>query len=180
MVDKRTMHEPSIRVPLVVRVPKVLKSQVPQKIDQQVLTLDFAPSILDICGIEPLPKTHGRSWKGLITGESSDWRDAWYYEYNYEKQFPYTPNVRGIRTREHKYIRYPHGDGSDDRHQAELYAIADDPDETKNLINDPRYRATVANLKEQLEKLIAAADAVPDKMPLDEGIKTQLPDLKIR
>ncbi len=45
------------------------------------------------------------------------------YEYNYEKQFPYTPNVRGVRTDDWKYIRYPHGDGSPDRFTAELYDL---------------------------------------------------------
>src|SRR5262245_65270163 len=58
MVDKRTMHEPSIRVPLVVRYPGVVPAG-PRVVDQQVLTLDFAPTILDICGIEPLKKAHG-------------------------------------------------------------------------------------------------------------------------
>ena len=49
------------------------------------------------------------------------WRQSFLYFYNYEKEFPYTPNVRGIRTADWKYIHYPHGDGSPDRYQAELY-----------------------------------------------------------
>src|SRR5262245_64565447 len=55
MVDKRTMHEPSIRTPLVVRLPGTLARSasegVLRVIDQQVLTIDFAPTILDICGV---------------------------------------------------------------------------------------------------------------------------------
>ena len=104
---------------------------------QQVLTLDFAPTILDICGAPALPKTHGASWKKLAQGDDRDWRKSWYYEYNYEKQFPYTPNVRGVRTDRCKYIRYPHGDGSPDRHKAELYDLEADPDETTNLAARP-------------------------------------------
>lgn len=183
MVDKRTMHEPSIRTPLVVRYPGLTPVSAPRVIDEMVLTLDFAPTILDICGAAPLPGIHGRSWKGLATGDAAakgNWRQAWYYEYNYEKQFPYTPNVRGIRTNDWKYIRYPSGDGRPDQHLGELYHISEDPTERKNLIKDPAQQARLAELSAQLDQLIREAGAVPDQMPVDEGIKSGLPDQKIR
>jgi arylsulfatase A-like enzyme len=180
MVDKRTMHEASIRVPLVVRYPKLATASPQRKVSRMVLHVDVAPSILDICGVAPLPKSHGRSWKPLLTGSDAAWRSAWYYEYNYEKQFPYTPNVRGVRTERWKYIRYPHGDGGPDRHEAELYDLANDPDETKNLIRDARHVETVKELQERLLECIRETDGLPDKMPLDEGILDRLPDQKIR
>jgi N-acetylglucosamine-6-sulfatase len=180
MVDKRTMHEPSIRIPLVVRWPGLVSVDRPKIVEQQTLTLDLAPSILDLCGAPPLPKTHGRSWKRLVQGESTDWRTAWYYEYDYEKQFPYTPNIRGVRTDRFKYIRYPHGDGTPDRHKAELYDLVADPDETVNLIADPRHAETVRQLQAELHRLMSETDALPDRMPLDAGIRNELPDLKIR
>jgi N-acetylglucosamine-6-sulfatase len=180
MVDKRTMHEPSIRIPLVVRYPALVKPTAPKVIDQMVLTTDFAPSILDICSAEPLKNIHGASWKNLARGDATGWRKSWYYEYNYEKQFPYTPNVRGVRTDQFKYIHYPTGDGSPDKHLAELYDLKNDPDETRNLVNDPRYAAKVNELKSELTRLIRATGVTEDKMPLDEGIKTELPDQKIR
>jgi len=149
-------------------------------IDQQVLTIDFAPSILDICGVAPLKKTHGASWKKLAQGDATGWRKSWYYEYNYEQQFPYTPNVRGVRTDRYKYIHYPHGDGSPDRHMAELYDLKADPDETANLISKPEHAKTIVELQQELQRLMAAADGLPDKMPLDEGIKSALPAQAIR
>jgi len=179
MVDKRTGHEPSLRIPLVVRYPGLVSK--PKVIESQTLTLDFAASILEICGAPPLPKTQGRSWKKLVTQGDPDWRTSWYYEYNYEKQFPYTPNVRALRTDEWKYIRYPHGDGSPDKHLAELYNLKNDPGETTNLIGAPRYRSLVARLRKELDQRIA--ESYPDgkdQMPMDEGIKGELPDEKIR
>ena len=180
MVDKRTMHEPSIRVPLVVRYPGLTSPDKSRVVEQMVLTEDFAPSIVDICGAAPLKNAHGRSWKRLAQGDPAGWRKSWFYEYNYEKQFPYTPNVRGVRTDRFKYIHYPHGDGKPDRHMAELYDLQKDPEETKNLIADPKYTATIAELKAELERLMQETGALPDKMPLDAGIKSELPDLKIR
>ena len=76
-----------------------------------VLSLDLAPTILDVCGAKPLPKPDGRSFKPLLSGDSKEWRTAFFYQYNYESQFPYTPNVRAVRTANWKYIHYPHGDG---------------------------------------------------------------------
>ena len=140
------------------------------------------PSILELCGAPPLHGIHGRSWAKLVREGDPSWRTAWFYEYNYEKQFPYTPNIRGIRTDEWKYIRYPHGDGSPDRHMTELYHVKTDPDDTANLINDPKHAGTVTELKALLTKLMADTGLTPenDRMPLDEGIKKQLPDQKIR
>lgn len=108
------------------------------------------------------------------------WRSSWHYEYNYEKQFPYTPNVRGVRTDEWKYIRYPHGDGGPDRHKAELYNLAADPDESRNLIEDPRHLDRVKGLQAELTRLQKETGVDKDEMPIDAGIKKELPDLKIR
>lgn len=181
MVDKRTAHEPSIRIPLVVRYPGLTPADKPRVVPQMTLTTDFAPSILDICGVPPVKKTHGRSWKKLASGQADPgWRKSMLYHYNYEKQFPYTPNVRCVRTDDWKYIHYPHGDGGPDRHKADLFHLSVDPDEKYNLIDDPRYADKVAELKAELERLLVETGAVPDKMPLDEGVKKELPDESIR
>jgi N-acetylglucosamine-6-sulfatase len=179
MVDKRTMHEPSIRIPLVARGPGLPAGRV---VAGQVLTADVAPSILELCHAPPLAGIDGRSWVRLADGGDPAWRTAWLYEYDYEKPFPYTPNVRGIRTDRWKFIRYPHGDGSPDRHRPEMYDLVADPDERRNLAADPAHAATRADLERQFAALLEAAGRGPghDPMPLDEGIGTALPDAKIR
>jgi arylsulfatase A-like enzyme len=179
MVDKRTMHEPSIRIPIIARGPGLPAGAV---VAGQVLVEDVAPSVLEACKAPALPEIHGRSWMRLCTGGDPDWRTAWLYEYNYEKQFPYTPNIRGVRTDRFKFIRYPHGDGSPDRHEPELYDLSADRDERKNLAADPAHADTRATLERQLAELLGSfgLDQGRDTMPLDEGIKTALPDAKIR
>ena len=99
MVDKRTMHEPSIRIPMAVRYPGLGKGKV---IDQQVLTIDMAPSLLELTGAPALEQGR-RAFvslvkNGPVPNGNAQWRRSWFYYYNYEKQFPYTPNVRGVRT----------------------------------------------------------------------------------
>jgi arylsulfatase A-like enzyme len=180
MVDKRTMHEPSIRIPLAVRYPGLTRT--PKVVEQQVLTVDMAPSLLELTGAKPLTGIDGRSWVQLVRSGDPAWRTSWFYYYNYEKEFPYTPNVRGVRTREWKYVHYPHGDGGPDRHLAELYNLKADPGERSNLIADKSSATTLATLEAELARLMAAAGLTPasDRMPIDEGIKKALPDQKIR
>jgi arylsulfatase A-like enzyme len=177
MTDKRAMHEPSIRIPLLVRYPAQIKPGT--VIDAMVLNIDVAPSLLELCGTPPLKDIHGESFVPLLKGKKEG-RSAFLYEYNYERQFPYTPNVRGVRTDEWKYIRYPHGDGSPDRHKAELYHLKSDPEERHNLIEDPRHADVVGRLQAELHRLQKETGGLPDRMPMDEGIKKTLPDIKIR
>jgi N-acetylglucosamine-6-sulfatase len=172
-VDKRTMYDESLRVPLVVRYPPLVSK--PAIINQMVLNLDLAPSILDICGAKALKDIDGQSWKPLLAGKTGGWRKSFLYFYNYEKEFPYTPNVRGIRTADWKYIHYPHGDGSPDRYQAELYHLAADPLELHNLIADPAAAGKLAELQKEHDRLMRRHKAVPDHMPLDGGIINVLP-----
>jgi len=180
MVDKRTMHEASIRIPIIVRYPKLVAPEKGKRVKEQVLTVDIAPSILEMCGAEPLKKIHGSSFKTLITDGDDSWRDGWVYHYNYEKQFPYTPNVRGIRTNKWKYIHYPHGDGSPDRHMAELYDMENDLGERNNLIKDPSKSSLIAKLKTDLKTELKRVGLERDSMPLDEGVQQKLPEKSIR
>ncbi|RCS54905.1 DUF4976 domain-containing protein [Bremerella cremea] len=179
MVDKRTAHEMSIRVPLVVRYPQLGKGK---SVDQQILTVDMAPTLIELAGAKPMEDIHGKSWAKLAKTGDDDWRTAWMYYYNYEKQFPYTPNVRALRTDRWKYIRYPHGDGSPDRHMAELYDLKNDPGETINLAEKPEHASRVSQLRKELTEVMAnvGLTEATDKMPLDEGIGQELPDAKIR
>jgi N-acetylglucosamine-6-sulfatase len=172
-VDKRTMYEESIRVPLLVRYPPLIPRG--RVVEEMVLNIDLAPSLLEICGAPPLERVHGRSWKRLLAGDRAGWRASWHYAYNYEKEFPYTPNVRGVRTAEWKYVRYPHGDGGPDRHAAELYRLADDPLERRNLAADPAWAGKVREMARELERLLTETGARPDAMPLDGGIINVLP-----
>jgi arylsulfatase A-like enzyme len=179
MVDKRTMHEPSIRIPLLMCGPGLPAGKV---VAQQVLTVDIAPSLLDFCGAPPIVDAQGKSWKKLVNQGDPDWRTAWFYEYNYEKQFPYTPNVRGVRTDRWKYMHYPPGDGTPDKYLPELYDLSKDPGELHNLAADPQFAPIRHQLEQRLADMLTAAGLGngKDKMPLDEGMRSELPDAKIR
>jgi arylsulfatase A-like enzyme len=170
-VDKRTAYEESLRIPLLVRYPPSVNPGT--VIPNMTLTHDLAPSLLDLCGAQALANITGLSWKPLLEGRTVKWRDAFLYEYNYEKQFPYTPNVRAVRTEEWKFIRYPKGDGGPDSYTAELYDLRNDPMELRNLASDAAHDDRRKSLEERLEAL--SREAGPDFLPLDEGISNVAP-----
>jgi arylsulfatase A-like enzyme len=99
-----------------------------------------------------------------------------------DKRTMHEPNIRGIRTDRHKFVRYPHGDAAPDRHVPEMYDLQVDPGESRNLADDPAHAATRAELERRLDDLLASfgLDGGRDVMPIDEGIKAALPDTTIR
>jgi N-acetylglucosamine-6-sulfatase len=178
-IDKRVMWEESIRIPLLVRYPGAVTQ--PRVVQQMTLNQDVAPGILDFCGVDPLPGVQGRSFRKLAQGEADPgWRKSFYYAYNYESEFPYTPNVRGVRTDDWKYIHYPNGDTSPDKYLAELYHVKDDPLEQKNLINDAAFASKRDELKAELLRLQQESGALPDRMPVNPQLKMEPPEQSIR
>ena len=111
----------------------------------------------------------------MLEGRTRGGRKSWLYFYNYEKEFPYTPNVRGVRTADWKYIYYPSGDGTPSRYTAELYDLAADPLELHNLIADPAAAKKLVEVKAELARSMARHKAIPDHMPVDGGIINVLP-----
>ncbi len=178
MIDKRTAHEASTRVPLVVRYPPRFAAGT--IIEQQVLNIDLAPSLVELAGAAVLPDAQGLSWVALAEGRASDWRDFWLYEYDYEQQFPYTPNVRSVRTDDWKYIRHPHGDGGPLRHLEQLYHLETDPMELSNLAQQRKYRPKLVEMRDLLVQALKQSGIDNDRMPIDQGIKSALPEKSIR
>lgn len=128
LIDKRTMYEASIRVPLIVHCPELTP---PGQRREMVLNVDFAPTILEAAGVAAPDSIQGKSFYPLLTGAASSWRTDWLYEYFWERSFPQTPTVLGVRTDRYKLMRYH---GIWDRY--ELYDLEHDPEEMNNLLAD--------------------------------------------
>jgi arylsulfatase A-like enzyme len=149
--DKRFMHEPSIRVPLLVRYPKLAKPGT--SCDKMVINVDYAPTVLDLAGVKESPRMHGRSFKQLLTGDHTNWRTEWYYEYHeYPDVSHNVQKMRGIRSETHKLIHYyapPDRFGE----AYELYDLKNDPEEKVNLANRPPQKALREELVKRMKSL---------------------------
>ncbi len=72
--DKRSAYDESLRIPLLVRYPAVVR---PGRVsDDMVLNLDFAPTVLDLAGIAPSAQMQGRSWRPLLEERQVQWRTS--------------------------------------------------------------------------------------------------------
>ncbi len=127
LIDKRTMYEASIRVPMIAHGPGLFTGG--RRLPQLALNIDIAPTILDAAGI-PIPASmQGRSFRPLLRGDTIAWREDFLYEYFWERSFPQTPTVLGVRGDRYKFMVYH---GIWDRY--ELYDLQEDPGERNNLL----------------------------------------------
>ncbi len=156
--DKRWMYEECLRMPLVMHWPKRIEGG--RTIQQLTQNIDFAPTFLELAGAQLAIKPHGKSLLPLLDGRgAADWRDAVYYHY-YESQATHrVPAHFGVRTDRHKLIRYyePHVDGW------ELFDLQTDPNELRNLADDPAHRDVRKRLEQRLAELrLEYADTTGD------------------
>ena len=144
--DKRFMYEESFRTPLLVRYPKEIKPGT--KIDRLVQNLDFAPTFLDYAGVDIPEEIQGLSFRKLVSGKTSEWRDAVYYTY-YE--YPSVHMVKrhyGVATDRYKLMHFYY-----DIDEWEMYDLENDPSEMKNIYNDISYKEVREMLHKRLKEL---------------------------
>ena len=131
--DKRFMYEESFRTPILMRYPKEIRAGT--QVDEMIQNLDFAPTFLDYAGLKIPDDIQGESFRKIVNGESSRWRDAIYYTY-YE--YPSVHMVKrhyGIRTDRYKLIHFYY-----DVDEWELYDLEVDPAEMNNVYEDEQYQ----------------------------------------
>jgi len=147
--DKRSLYEESLRVPLLIRYPKLIKPGTTS--DEMVLNADVAPTILELAG-EDIPSTmQGKSAKALLAGDQVEWRKSFLAEYFYEKAFPQTPTTVAVRTAVAKLIKYPGHEN-----WTELFDLSKDPYETRNLANVPDAKELRKQMEEEFARQVKA------------------------
>ncbi len=144
--DKRFMYEQSLRTPLLVRYPKEIKPGT--KINKLVQNLDFAPTFLDYAGVKVPKEMQGESFRDLVSGKTSEFRDAIYYTY-YE--YPSVHMVKrhyGVATERYKLMHFYY-----DVDEWEMYDLQKDPQEMHNIYDDPEYADVQKMLQKKLTEL---------------------------
>ncbi|MEB2784445.1 sulfatase family protein [Algoriphagus persicinus] len=145
--DKRFVYDESFKTPLLMAWPGKTKAGI--KSDAMVQNLDFAQTFLDAAGVDAPADMQGESMVPLLTGNEDQWtRDAVYYHY-YEYPAEHMVNRHyAIVTKEYKLIHYYFVENA-----WELIDRKKDPNELKNVYNDPEYAEIRAALHVRLEKL---------------------------
>ena len=147
--DKRFMYEESFRTPLIIRYPTRIKAGTVS--DALVQNIDYAPTFLDMAGIDKPDFMVGTSLAPLFKNKGkapSGWRKYLYYHY-YE--YPAEHAVRrhyGVRTERYKLIHF-----YQDIDSWELFDLQEDPMEMHNLYGRPGTEDLTRELKTELGRL---------------------------
>jgi arylsulfatase A-like enzyme len=152
LADKWYPYEESIRVPLIVRDPRLVPARRGALDEAMTLNVDLAPTILAAAGI-PAPKTmQGRDLAPLyLSSQKPGWRTEFFYEHAVIKNAEFIPASEAMVRREVKYIWWP-----DFKHE-ELFDLKADPFEERNLAGDPAQQGRLQELRKRFGELKAAA-----------------------
>ncbi len=136
--DKRSAYEESIRIPLLLRYPRLGAKGVVA--NEPVLNIDLAPTFIDYAGLRAPDQMQGKSWRPLLERKGSEppvgWRSSFFYEYFFERNFA-VPTLYAVRTGSAKLVKY-----KDHDEWTELFDLGKDPFEMRNL----RHEASAAGL----------------------------------
>ena len=145
--DKRFMYEESFGMPLVMRYPELIKPGT--KNHNLVLNLDFAPTVMDLLGIETKEPWQGQSILPLMEGAQYEVHPngVYYHYYEYPHGWHKVKRHYGISTSRYKLIHFYH-----DIDHWELYDLQEDPQEINNIYQsaDPEL---IQDLKIKLQQL---------------------------
>src|SRR4029077_1703991 len=146
--DKRWIFEESLRTPLLVRWPGVVKPGSTN--DDLVSNLDFAETFLDAAGVAAPDEMQGRSLVPILKGQTpDDWRKSFYYHY-YEYPGDHAVHRHyGVVTPRYKLVHFYEPDAK----YWELFDLEKDPKELKSVHGAEDYAKVQKELETELARL---------------------------
>jgi arylsulfatase A-like enzyme len=149
--DKRLILETSMRMPFLIRYPKLIK---PGSVNRDLcMNIDIAPTLLELAGAEIPQAMQGRSMVPLLMGGvRPDWRSAQFYTYWG------SPNHYGIRTDRYTYVKVA-------SQNVELYDRKTDPEQIHNVADKPEHKAAMERLEKELQQQIKEVDIKEETLP---------------
>jgi len=150
--ERRFAYEEGIRTAFFVRYPRLIRPGT--VLEQMVLALDIAPTMIELAGGRPGTQIQGLSLLPILRRPSARWRKSFLIEYYNESAWPWIVGMsyKAVRTERAKLIHWVHKEGVD-----ELYDLARDPYEIRNVIRKPSYGKVRTRLYKELKALVAQA-----------------------
>ena len=163
--DKRWIYQESLRTPLIVRWPRVVKAGTENR--DIVSPLDFAETFLQIAGVKVPADMQGRSLLPVLQGHTpADWRKTFYYHYYEYPSWHFVRRHYGVADGRYKLIRFYEPDVN----EWELYDLDKDPHELRSVYGDPAYAPVQKRLETELTRLRQELK-VPEQDPPQSVLK---------
>jgi len=167
-IDKRWMYEEAMRMPLLIRYPKMIKAGT--RTNAIVNNADFAPTIIDLAGGKTPEYMQGNSFEYILKNEGKEpkkWQQSTYYRYwmhmahnhanpahfgirnkRYKLIFFYGTNYKTIKPKKLNVFQVPVW--KETPAGWEFYDLEKDPQEMNNLYGSAKHKEIIATLKKDL------------------------------
>ena len=146
---KRDFYDTNVCIPWIIQAPARLPAG--KVVEEPVESIDFLPTLMDLCGMVPPDNIPGRSLLPLLEGKDDSWPEACFSEHDHSQDMYDELRDGGgrrvmVRTKEWKLVffmdeRLPHQDPA-------LYHLRHDPYEQHNLAVHSKYGSKVQELKQ--------------------------------
>jgi len=150
-------YQESIRVPLVIRDPRMPSEAHGTTNDEFTLNIDLASTILSAAGVEQPARMQGRDISELYLPSkrnkmlSDPWRKDFFYEFPVREDPFHIPSSNALIEKNFKYIEWLEFNVS------QLFDLINDRFEENDLINDAKHSRRISKMKHRLKELAAAA-----------------------
>jgi arylsulfatase len=147
LADKWYPYEQALRVPLIVRDPRLADRRRGATRDELALNIDVAPTIVAAAGL-PVPAVmQGRDLSPLyLSNKAAAWRDEFFYEHPTITSRDRIPASQGVIRRDWKYVYWPEFE------YEQLFNLRQDQHEIRNLAADAEHAGQRTKMRLRLEE----------------------------
>jgi len=135
LLGKQNVYEHSMRAPLIFMGPGVPRGK---SSDSLTYLLDIYPTLCELTGVKPPSGLDGHSLAPIWRGQKTSVRET--------LLLAYKGLMRSVRNERWKLIRYP------PINHVQLFDLVNDPQEVKNLAEEPRHKARIEQMTTQLRE----------------------------
>ena len=152
LADKWYPHQESIRVPLIIRDPRMAKTKHGGTNDDFTLSVDLAPTILAATGLSAPKNMQGKDIAPLyLAAKKPAWRSEFFYEHPTLRNADFIPASEALVRKDWKYMYWP-------EHQVEqLFNLKADPHEEADQAKNPEHSKRLAEMRQRFQELKNAA-----------------------
>ena len=156
LADKWYPHQESIRVPLIIKDPRMPADQIGKTNDKFTLSVDLAPTILGAVRIDQPEQMQGRDIADLYLPQSPVqtfyyWRTEFFYEHPTHRNKDFIPASEALVRKDFKYMYWPEHDVE------QLFDLINDPIEEVDLAGNPQYADKLAEMRKRFNQRKEAA-----------------------
>ncbi|HEX6942601.1 MAG TPA: sulfatase/phosphatase domain-containing protein, partial [Gemmatimonadaceae bacterium] len=147
LADKWYPYDQALRVPLLVRDPRLAVRQRGTTKSQVALNIDVAPTVLSAAGMTVPDVMQGRDLAPLyLSRRAPAWRDEFFYEHPTITSRDRIPSSQGVIRRDWKYVEWP------EFQYEQLFDLRTDPQEFRNLAIERRPPEMLVAMRKKLQE----------------------------